>query len=83
MAFLPLQTCASVNDQPEIELTLKVTADSGNKWQTIKREIIPLTALHLLRPDTTLHILYNSSNRYNILLKSHSSMKVTDSSVEM
>lgn len=61
------QTGTLINNQPEMDLTVSVTAENGETWQTVTREIVPLDQLYAISPGTTFQIKYDPKNKNNLV----------------
>lgn len=61
------QTGTLVNDQPEMILTMEVTAETGETWQTEMREIIPLNMLYAMSPGSVFNVLYDPKDKSRII----------------
>lgn len=61
------QTGTQVNDQPEMILTMQVTAETGETWQTEMREIIPMNMLYAMAPGSIFNVLYNPNDKSQIV----------------
>ncbi len=62
------QTGGFYNSQPEIRVTLKITAKNGETWEAKTAEVFSVSKYHLLTPGTVFNILYNPNDKTEIVI---------------
>jgi hypothetical protein len=61
-------TGTTINDNPQVKLTVEVTPEYGTPYTTVFKQLIPRLEVHLFQPGTLLNVLVDPKDQKKLIL---------------